>query len=169
MRTQVIRRAKRCGLVLIIACFAGGLLTGCLTSTPPPPAPRPTTPPLPDLQLLDIILKPKPAGYGSQDDVIINTVVRNNGADATQGFRVWCSFQCKDPAASSPTFFSGMNLPNGLGGGQQVTLGDDSLLSLSDCPFRDSRRFTCEVDQEDYVKESDETNNTLEEVLMTGR
>ena len=168
MKIQTTRRVKRCGLVRIVACFVGGLLAGCSTATPPPPPP-PTKPPLPDLQLLDIILKPKPAGYGYQDDVIINTVVRNNGANATQGFGVWCSFQCKDPAVSSPTYFSGMNLPNGLGGGQQVTLGDDSLLSLSDCPFRGSRTFTCVVDQEDYVKESDETNNTLEEVLMTGR
>lgn len=154
-------------LTMITVIILGVAAVGC--APPPTQPPPPTKPPLPDLVLLDIILKPKPANYGQQDDVIINTVVRNNGSDATQGFNVWCEFQCKDPATNSPTYFSGMQIENGLGSGQQMTLGDDTLLSLSDCLFRDSRKFTCTVDGEDYVKESDEANNTLEEILMTGR
>lgn len=169
MKTQVTRQARRFGLMLIVVCFIGVTLTGCTTPTPPPLPPQPTTPSLPDLVLLDIILKSGPQAGDHQDEVIINTVVQNQGVNATQGFNVWCEFRCREEPNWSPTYFSGMNLPNGLGSGQTVTLGDDSWLSLSDCPFRGSRTFTCEVDKENYVQESNETNNTLQEVLMTGR
>lgn len=153
----------------ILLASALACVNGASTPYAEPPTPTPITPPLPDLVLLDIILKsgPQPGNY--EDEVIINTVVQNRGANATQGFNVWCEFRCREEPNWSPTYFSGMNLPNGLGGGQTVTLGDDSWLSLSECPFRGSRTFSCQVDVEDYVKESDETNNTLEEVLMTGR
>jgi subtilase family serine protease len=43
------------------------------------------------------------------------------------------------------------------------------MLSLSSCPFRSGREFTCTVDPENLAKESDENNNTLVEVLLTGR
>jgi len=169
MKTQGTHKMNVNRKVILTLMVFGVLIFGCDDGSYQPPPPKPTTPSLPDLVLLDIILKPKSQGYGYEDDVIINTVVRNDGANATQGFTVWCSFQCKDPSTNSPTYFSGMELNNGLGSGQQETLGDDTLLSLSDCPFRDSRKFTCVVDQEDYVAESNENNNTLEEVLMTGR
>lgn len=169
MKTQMARRIMRCGLVLIIACVIGTFLSGCQTPTPPPPPRPPTQSSLPDLALLDIILKSGPQPGAHKDEVIINTVIQNMGANATQGFNVWCEFQCREEPNQSPTYFSGMNLPNGLASGQKVTLGDDSWLSLSDCPFRASRTFTCQVDKEDYVKESNEANNTLKEILMTGR
>ncbi len=171
MNTHVTKAVRRIGLVLIPLCVVVLMLVSCDEPTPythEEPQP-PSKPSLPDLVLTDIVLKPKPAGYGYKDDVIINTVVRNNGANATQGFNVWCSFQCKDPSTNSPTYFSGMELPNGLGSGKQATLGGDALLDLSGCSFKGSRKFTCYVDQENYVNESDETNNQLEEILLTGR
>jgi hypothetical protein len=145
----------------------GMLLTACDDSQPTgsEPQPQPSPSNLPDLVVTDIILKPKPAGYGQQDDVIINTVVRNNGADCKQGFLVWCSYSCD----GNPTYFSGMQATNGLGSNQEITLGDDALLSLSSCSFRSQRQFSCTVDADNIVTESNESNNTLTEVLLTGR
>lgn len=126
--------------------------------------PSPTSPPtLPDLVLTDIILKPKLAQY--PDDVIINTVVRNNGADTRQGFIVGCTCTCN----GNPMYFSGMRISNGLKSNQEVTLGDDSLLSLSNCSFEAQRQFTCTVDPDKLVDESDESNNTRTETLLTSR
>jgi hypothetical protein len=127
---------------------------------------------LPDLVLTNIILKPKPAGYGYENEVIVNTVVRNNGADCEQGFAVWCWFTCAKPQSNSQTYF-GMDVTNGLGRNQEVTVGDDALLDLSDCSFQSQREFTCEVDSPfnagNVVAESDESNNTRTETLLTGR
>lgn len=147
-------------VTLVGACVVAAC--GGSPATPPPPPP-PTINPLPDLVVADILLKPKPANY--PDDVIVNTVVRNDGADATVGFIVWCSFSCN----GSPTYFSGMQMTNGLGAGQSATLGDDSLLSLSSCSFTSQREFTCTVDSENLVTESNESNNELTETLLTDR
>ena len=120
----------------VLVVFAISIFLAACGGTQPtesaPQPPPPSSPNLPDLVLTDIILKPKPANYGNEDDVIINTVVRNNGADCKQGFVVWCSFTCD----GNPTYFSGMQVTNGLGRNQEVRLGDDSLLSLSSCSFQ---------------------------------
>jgi len=153
---------------MLIVIVAGVFLAICSCGKAPPgqTQPSPTSAPgLPDLVLTDIILKPKPAGYGYESDVIINTVVRNDGAACTQGFVVWCSFSC----SGNPRYFSGMELPNGLGSNQQITLGDDALLSLSDCSFQPQREFVCTADSENHVAESNESNNDRTEVLQTGR
>ena len=115
--------------------------------------------------LTDIIVKPKPAGYGYDDDVIINTVARNNGGDCREGFIVRCSFTCD----GNETYFSGMEVTNGLGANEEVTLGDDALLSLSSCSFQSQRQFSCSVDADGLVAESDELNNSRSEDLLTGR
>ena len=151
---------------MLVVLTIGIFLTSCDSAQPTATQPPPSLPPsLPDLVLTDIILKPKPAGYGYEDDIIINTVVRNNGADCKQGFVVWCSFTCD----GNPTYFSGMQAINGLGSNQEVTLGDDTLLSLSSCSFQSQREFSCTVDSENVVTESDESNNTWTEILLTGR
>ncbi|MBP1704852.1 MAG: hypothetical protein H6Q36_591 [Chloroflexi bacterium] len=152
---------------LAVVLVAALLLAGCddeqaggsPASSPPQSADEP------DLVLADIILVPRPADYGYEGDVIINTVIRNEGADCTQAFVVWCSFDCD----GSATYFSGMDAPNGLPGGREITLGDDALLSLSSCSSLPERRFSCTVDSENRVAESDESDNTREEVLPTGR
>ena len=153
----------------VLVAFAMSLaLTACDDALPTKSAPQPPPPSsadLPDLVLTDIILKPKPTDYGSKDHVIINTVVGNNGADCKQGFVVWCSFTCD----GNPTYFSGMQVPNGLGSRQEVVLGDDALLSLSSCSFQSQRKFSCTVDADDVVTESDESNNAWTEVVLTGR
>lgn len=113
----------------------------------------------------DIIIIPKAPGYGSNNDVIINTKVRNNGGDTLQGFNVWCHFHC----GQLDSYFSGMNAKNGLKQGQEITLGDNPLLSLSDCPFATPRKFECTVDPENYVTESDKKNNSMAEFIFTGR
>lgn len=153
----------------ILAMFAIVISTiACIVPTPTPSAPQPPPPSssdLPDLILTDIIFKPKPAGYGYEDDIIINTVVRNNGVDTQQGFVVWCSFSCD----GNQTYFSGMQVTNGLGSQQEITLGDDTLLSLSSCSFQSQREFSCTVDSDNFVEEVDESNNTWAEILLTGR
>jgi hypothetical protein len=100
----------------------GGILNPS-SPTPAPPLstitvqPSSTSPPtLPDLVLTDIILKPGLAQY--PDDVIINTVVRNNGADTRQGFIVSCTVPC----SGNPMYFSGMRMSNGLESNQEVIL-----------------------------------------------
>jgi hypothetical protein len=171
------RRPRRRALALlgplaVVALFVASIYEP--GTQPPPGDGTPTQEPAPggngaasqpDLVLTDIIVKPKPAAYGTGDDVIINSVVRNNGADCRQGFIVRCSFNCD----GSETYFSGMQVTNGLGSNQEVALGEDALLSLSSCSFQSQRRFSCSVDADNLVAESDESNNSRTEDLLTGR
>lgn len=156
-----LRLASSCvGLMVLGLTMACGGAYNTPTPYSPPPSPAPS---LPDLVITDILLKPKPGNY--PDDVVVNTVVRNTSATTNQGFEVWCSFDCD----GSITYFSGMQVTNGLAAGQEVVLGDDALLSLSSCSFRSQRQFTCLVDMEDWVTEADENDNELTETLLTGR
>lgn len=152
-------------LSVLVVLVVSVLLTACDEAPPVTSPPGPNPPSQPDLVLTDIVLKPRPANYGTDDDVIVNTVVRNNGAAANQGFSVWCSYSCNGNAQ----FFSAMKATNGLPANQEITLGDDSLLSLSSCSFEAQREFTCIVDNDKLVAESDESNNELTETLLTGR
>lgn len=93
---------------------------------------------LPDLVLKDILVKPKSPGYGTKDDMILNTVVLNQGANCQVGFIVRCSYTCSGNLA----FFSGQMSINGLSQGQEATLGDNNLLNLGDCSFASKREFT---------------------------
>lgn len=150
----------------LMAFTLSTLIVACDGPRPSPQQPQSSTSNnLPDLVLINIVLKAKPPGYGQRDDVIVNTVVRNNGADCRQGFIVRCSYGC----SGNPQYFGGMRVTNGLGRNQEITLGDDTLLSLSGCSFESQRQFTCTVDAEALVAESDESNNSRTEVLLTGR
>ena len=120
---------------------------------------------LPDLVVSDIVLNEVADGNG---DVVVSVVVQNRGASTSQGFEVACECECKS-FPGSPVYFSPGKLPNGLGGGQQATVGGDSLLSLSGCPIATQRKFTCTVDPGKVVDEADESNNSLAKVLLTGR
>jgi hypothetical protein len=118
---------------------------------------------LPDLVITDIILKNR---RSDSREIIVNTVVRNIGAvDAIDGFIVRCSYSCN---GNPHNYFSGMQATNGLAAGKQMTLGDDSWLSLSGCSFVGDREFHCIVDADQHVSELDESNNTRSEVLLTG-
>ncbi len=152
-------------LSVFLVLAVGILLSACDEAPPVTSPPGPNPPSQPDLVVADIVLKPKPAGYGYDDDIIVNTVVRNNGAGTGQGFTVWCTYNCN----GNPQYFSGMQATNGLSANQEVTLGGDALLSLSSCSFASQRQFTCTVDTDNLVAESDESNNERTETLLTGR
>jgi len=166
-----------------IAILAFAAIASCATPTeakcswrafwcdepPPNESPSPRERSRPDLVIEDIVLK-APARTKPQDpdSIVVNTVVANKGDDARNGFIVTCWFPCKEENWS-PMYFSGMRAINGLAAGRSVVLGDDAWLSLSDCPFAAQRKFTCKVDSDNTVDESDETNNERSEVLLTGR
>lgn len=163
--------AVMAALVLVVAAVAVAIWPkppvdgGQDTPTVPESPPSVTATDLPDLLISDIILN-QPAD--ANDDVVMSVVVQNAGASTTQGFEVACECECKE-FPGSPLYFSRGKLVNGLGAGQSATLGGDSLLNLSSCPFRPSRTFTCTVDAGNLVEESDEANNTMAKILLTGR
>jgi len=160
--------AVMAALVLIVAAVAFAIWPKppADDNTPSIPVPPPSvTTDLPDLVISDIILN---QAADANDDVVMSVVVQNAGASTTQGFEVACECECKD-FPGSPLYFSRGTLVSGLDAGQAATLGGDSLLNLSSCPFRPSRTFTCTVDAGNLVEESDEANNTMAKVLLTGR
>ncbi len=150
--------------VLVLVC---AVLAGCddnNNNTPSDSGPgfdQNSRPNLPDLVILDITLRKT----NDPEFVIINTVVRNNGASSGAGFIVGCQFAC----SNSMTYFSGMKVENGLSSNQEVTLGGNAELHLGGCSFTDRREFTCTVDADGLVNEINENNNTLTETLLTGR
>ena len=160
--------AVMAALVLVVAAVAFAIWPKppADPNTPSIPEPPPSvTTDLPDLVISDIILN---QAADANDDVVMSVAVQNAGASTTQGFEVACECECKD-FPGSPLYFSRGTLVSGLDAGQAATLGGDSLLNLSSCPFRPSRTFTCTVDAGNLVEESDEANNTMAKVLLTGR
>lgn len=160
--------AVMAALVLIVAIFAFIIWPkpppGGGQQVPPDPGSPPSVPAAaqPDLLVGDIILN-QPAD--ANGDIIMSVVVQNIEAGTTQGFEV----ACETPCQSSPMYFWPGQLAGGLGAGQSATVGGNALQSLSGCTPQSSRLFACTVDPANLVEESNESNNTMEKILLTGR
>ncbi|NDJ77266.1 MAG: hypothetical protein GYB65_13510 [Chloroflexi bacterium] len=118
----------------------------------------------PDLEITDLDVVET-----SGDDVDFTVTIHNRGSSINRDFVVRCEVPCRTEPGWSPTYF-GYNYDRGsMGAGQSVTLGEGVWLNLGDCPFSTYREFTCDVDAENNVDESNEGNNTYSESIYTNR
>lgn len=117
---------------------------------------------LPDLVVSDIVLAPPPQGYENQEVIFIAATIRNLGADCDKEISIACDFACR---GDSRRYIGGMKLAF-LARGSEAVVGDRSPVELSDCFFSSRLKFTCTVDHNRKVAETEEGNNSLTKSLL---